>query len=72
MEGGQVPPTPMNKNTLTSTHPIVINDWWIKASVLDDQILVVLVNKNTLTTYCEMFYNEELAHSFIERVLYDD
>ena len=67
-----MPPTKMRKDVLTSLKSIELNNWLIKASVLDDQILVVLLNKSTLTSYCEMFYNEEVAHSFIERVLYDD
>ena len=67
-----MPPTKMRKDVLTSLKSIELNNWLIKASVLDDQILVVLLNKSTLTSYCEMFYNEEVAHSFIERLLHDD
>ena len=67
-----MPPTKMKKDVLTSLKQIEMNDWFIKASVLDDQILLILQNKKTLTTYCEMFYSEDLAHSFIERVLQDD
>lgn len=62
----------MKKDTLASVGPFELNGWLIKASVLDDQILLILQHKKTLTMYCEMFYNEDLAHNFIERVLLDD
>lgn len=67
-----MPPTKMKKDALASFDTFQLDNWCIKASILDDQILLVLQNKKTLTTYCEMFYSEELAHSFIERVLQDD
>ena len=62
----------MKKDVLASLKKFRVGNWMIKLSVLDDQILVVLFNIETLTMYCEMFYNDDLAHNFIERVLSDD
>ena len=45
-------------------------DWLIKASTLDDQILIVLLNEATMEHRTEMFYDEETAYYFIES-LYD-
>lgn len=47
---------------------IKINDWLIKASVFDDQILIFFHNYNTMITYSRIFYDEETAHKFIENL----
>lgn len=41
-------------------------DWIIKASVLDDQILIFLYNEATMESQSLMFYSEEVAYYYIE------
>jgi len=43
-----------------------IEGWQIKASSLDDQILIFGYNETTVDTFFKMFYNEEVAFNFIE------
>lgn len=43
-------------------------DWSMKASSFDDQILIV--GYNGVDCFVELFYDEEVAHNFIEG-LYD-
>lgn len=45
-------------------------DWFIKASSLDDQLMIVCYNPKTVERIFKMFYSEESAYSFIES-LYD-
>ena len=54
-------------SSLTTTRR---GDWSIKASSLDDQIIIVGLNEVTVETFFKMFYNEETAYSFVES-LYD-
>lgn len=53
---------------LVSLQSIRLNNWIIKASVLDDQILIFFINKHTIQSYCRMFYSEEHAHYYIENL----
>lgn len=41
-------------------------DWIIKASVLDDQILIFLYNEATMEAKSLMFYSEEFAYYYLE------
>ena len=45
-------------------------DWLIKASSLDDQIMIMCYNLKTVDRIFKMFYCEESAYNFIES-LYD-
>lgn len=47
-----------------------IGDWLIKASSLDDQILMCGYKEGTVYTFAKMFYDEEVAYNFVE-TLYD-
>ncbi len=51
--------------------PLRFGNWLIKASSFDDQILVFLKHELWLETEIKMFYNEEDAHSYIERITND-
>lgn len=55
---------------LSSMQVVRRGDWLIKASALDDQIMVFLYNDVTMDYLFKMFYNEEIAYNFIES-LYD-
>jgi hypothetical protein len=49
---------------------VKIGNWCIKASSLDDQILLCGYNPVTVETFMQLFYNEEVAFNFVE-TLYD-
>lgn len=57
--------------TLLSLLPVKKGDWVLKASVFDDQIMVMFINAKTLAYTLKMFYNEEDAFAFIERLTND-
>ena len=48
--------------------PVTKRNWIIKASVFDDQILVFFHNPLTLAYFFKIFYNEERAYEFIEKI----
>lgn len=56
---------------LVTLVPVKRGDWLIKASVLDDQILIFLWNENIMESRSAIFYNEEVAFQFIERTCND-
>jgi hypothetical protein len=58
------------KQLFSSLSTIRRGDWSIKASSLDDQILICGFNKVTVDSFVELFYNEETAYKFVEN-LYD-
>lgn len=47
---------------------VQIGDWLIKASSLDDQILVFGYKNGTIVSFSKMFYDEESAFSFMEKI----
>lgn len=53
---------------LCSMQMIRQGDWLIKASSLDDQILIFLWNEATMEQQTHMFYCENEAFTFIERL----
>lgn len=53
---------------LVTLDTVRIKDWYIKASVFDDQILIFFINYNKMTTYCRAFYDEEHAYIYIEKL----
>lgn len=54
------------------TFPLLkIRSWLLKASSFDDQILFVLTTPESLETHIKMFYNENDAHNYLERILDD-
>lgn len=57
---------------LVTLVPIKRNDWIIKASVLDDQLLIFLWNECTMEAVVKIFYCEVKAHEFIERICDDN
>ena len=57
---------------LVTLIPIKRGDWVIKASILDDQILIFLWNEIIMESKCAVFYSEETAHNFIESLCNDN
>ena len=49
---------------------VKIGNWLIKASSLDDQIMVSGFNLETVEVFYKMFYSEEVAFKYMEK-LYD-
>ncbi len=47
---------------------VQVGDWLIKASSLDDQILVCGYKIGTIDCFVELFYNEETAFLFMEKI----
>lgn len=47
---------------------ITRGDWLIKASSLDDQIIICMANSKTQETIFQLFYDEEKAYYFIESI----
>jgi len=56
---------------LCSLRVVRVGDWLIKASSLDDQILIVCQNQYTMEVRFKLFYNEVIAHKFIESLAND-
>jgi hypothetical protein len=56
---------------LATLQTVMLGNWLIKASSFDDQILIFLHNERTITTHIKMFYDEEVAHEYIERFIHD-
>jgi len=57
---------------LISLTPVRRGDWVLKASVFDDQILIFLWNEYIMESRCEVFYSEDMAYYFIERICNDN
>lgn len=58
---------------LVSLAPVRRGDWIVKASVLDDQILIFFQHSIIMVvTRVVMFYNEDDAYKYIERIIEDD
>jgi len=49
---------------------VKVGNWLVKASSLDDQILLCGYNQVTVDSFIRLFYNEETAFNFVE-TLYD-
>jgi hypothetical protein len=47
---------------------VQVGDWLIKASSLDDQILITGYKKDSIDSFVELFYDEETAYSFMEKI----
>jgi len=45
-----------------------MGDWLLKASSFDDQILIFGYNHSNVDYFFKMFYDEESAHSFVEKL----
>jgi hypothetical protein len=54
-------------SSLTTTR---LGDWSIKASSLDDQIIICGFNEVTVDSFFKLFYSEDIAYIFVEG-LYD-
>jgi hypothetical protein len=54
---------------ILSLIPVTRRHWVIQASVFDDQILVFFHNPLTLAYFFKIFYNEECAYEFIEKII---
>lgn len=51
---------------------IQLGSWSIKASALDDQILILGYKKDTVDSFVAMFYNENEAFTFMEKIYDQD
>lgn len=51
---------------------VQIGGWSIKASSLDDQILIIMKNDSIMETHVKLFYCEEKANQFVESLLNND
>lgn len=52
---------------LVTLDPVRFNNWIVKASIFDDQILIFFLNVFTMQSYCRVFYDEEMAHLYMEK-----
>jgi len=57
--------------SLVSLLPVRKGRWVLKASVFDDQIMILFHDTETLAYIFKMFYNEEDAYVFIEGLTND-
>jgi hypothetical protein len=48
--------------------PVRKGNWFLKASVFDDQIIVFFNNPLTFAYFFKIFYNEDCAYEFIESI----
>lgn len=55
-----------------SMRAVQIGDWLIKASSLDDQIFICGYKEGTVYTFAKLFYDEESAFSFMEKIYDQD
>ena len=55
-------------NLFCSLPLVKIGSWYVKASSFDDQILIILRHPITMDLNVLMFYNEEEAHTYLERL----
>jgi len=53
---------------LNSYNPIVIGNFYAKASVLGEQIIILAQNARTLKIQCRMFLNESDAVQWLEQI----
>jgi hypothetical protein len=60
------------KMKLITLESVRRGDWLIKASILDEQLLIFLYNETTMVSDVGIFYCEEEAHYYIERKLKND
>lgn len=56
---------------LVSLTPVQRGNWFVKASVFDDQILIFMWNEYILEAKSAIFYCEDTAYKFIERNCHD-
>lgn len=54
---------------LVSLEHVKMKNWTVKASIFDDHILIFFFNPDTKIAFCRSFYNEDIAHQFIETLL---
>jgi hypothetical protein len=54
---------------LTTLSAVNINNWIVKASVFDEQILIIFHNEYIMCTIVRVFDDEDEAHNFLESVV---
>lgn len=57
---------------LVTLDAVYVNNWTVKASSFDDQILILFFNNITMACIVRIFLDEEEAHIFFERVIKND
>ena len=53
---------------MLASFDVILGDWLIKASSFDDQILIIGYNQATVDYFFKMFYDEEVAREFMEKI----
>lgn len=54
------------KSKYVTLGTVRFGEWLVKASLLDDQILLIGLRTDGLGQFVRMFYDEKKAHNFIE------
>lgn len=55
------------KHLLVSLKPVIIGDWYIKASSLDgDVIMIITYNKTSLDSTTKFFLDDEEARKYVD------
>lgn len=60
------------KPYLVTLTPVRINDWIVKGSVFEEQILIFFYNVDTMSCIVRLFTDENLAHDFLRKVTEND
>lgn len=53
---------------MLASFDVTLGDWLLKASSFDDQILIIGFNTSNVDYFFNMFYDEESARSFVEKL----
>jgi len=53
---------------LLASFDVILGNWLLKASSFDDQIIIVGYNLTTVEFFFKIFYNEETAREFVEKL----
>lgn len=57
---------------LRSWHPVIRNDWWLKFSIYNENILLTIVSRFTGQTIFRYFSDEYEACEYINYILIQD
>lgn len=57
---------------LVTLNSVKFNNWVVKASIFEEQILIFFYNVNTMGCIVRLFTDENIAHEFLEKVISHD
>lgn len=67
-----MPGKPPNKDNLVSLKPVLCNNWLVKASAYNQEVIcVVAFNLYSEDTYVQYFFSQEDAADFVTRLAGD-